>query len=266
LSESLKIAVLVKEVPDTYGDRHLDLETGLADRGASDAVLDEIGGRAVEVAVSYAEANEGTEVVAVTMGPESATKALREALAIGADSAVHVSDEALAGADLGLTAEVLAAAVERLDVDLVLAGNQSTDGLGGVLPAMLAELLGRPHATNLDAIEIAGDGITGTRASDFGAMTLSTPLPAVASITDRLPDARFPSFKGNSAAKKKPLETLTAADLGVAPENPEAPRSILISVAARPPREGGVKITDEGDGGAKIAEFLDQNRLIGEAS
>jgi electron transfer flavoprotein beta subunit len=266
LSEPLKIAVLVKEVPDTYGDRHLDLETGLTDRAGSDAVLDEIGGRAVEVAVSYAEANEGTEVVAVTMGPESATKALREALAIGADSAVHVSDEALAGADLGLTAEVLAAAIRRLGADLVLAGNQSTDGLGGVLPAMLAEHLGRPHATNLDAIEIGAGGITGPRASDFGEISVSAPLPAVASITDRLPDARFPSFKGNSAAKKKPIETLTAADLGVTVEDPQAPRSILISVAARPPREGGTKITDDGTGGTKIAEFLEQNRLIGEPS
>ncbi|MBS1845634.1 MAG: electron transfer flavoprotein subunit beta/FixA family protein [Actinobacteria bacterium] len=258
----MRIAVLVKEVPDTYGERHLDLETGLVDRAASDAVLDEIGGRALEAAVSHAEANAGTEVVALTVGPESAAEALREALAIGADRAVHVTDPQLGGADLGLTAEVLAAAVERLDADLVLAGNQSTDGLGGVIPAMLAELLGRPQATNLDAIGIGAGEVCGTRASDHGTMVVRASLPAVASITDRLPDPRFPSFKSTSAAKKKPIETLAAADLGVAVEDPAAPRSILISVAARPPRAGGMKIDDEGDGGTRIAEFLAQNRLV----
>ncbi|MBS1881223.1 MAG: electron transfer flavoprotein subunit beta/FixA family protein [Actinobacteria bacterium] len=258
----MKIAVLVKQVPDTYEDRHLDLETGLADRGASESVLDEIGGRALEVAVSQAEAADGTEVVAVTVGPESATTALREALAIGADSAVHVVDPELSGADVQLTAEVLAAVVERLGADLVLAGNQSTDGLGGVVPAILAELLERPAATNLDAIEIGADGVSGRRASDHGAISLTAPLPAVASITDRLPDPRFPNFKSTSAAKKKPIENLSLADLGVAAEDPSMPRSILVSVAARPPRNGGVKINDEGDGGTRIAEFLEQNRLV----
>jgi electron transfer flavoprotein beta subunit len=260
----VKIVVLVKEVPDTYGDRELDLETGLADREASDAVLDEIGGRALEVAVSYAEEHDGTEVVAVTMGPESAADALRQALAIGADSAVHVTDPSLLGADIQLTAEVLAAVVTRLGADLVLTGNQSTDGLGGVIPAVIAELLDRPQATNLDAVEISGEGITGNRASDYGAMRIATPLPAIVSITDRLPEARFPNFKSVSAAKKKPIEVLSAADLGVSPDDPSVSHSILVSVAARPPRTGGVKLTDDGEGGAKIAEFLEQSGLVAE--
>lgn len=258
----MKIVVLVKQVPDTYGERALDLETGLVDRGASEAVLDEIDGRALEVAVAHAERRDGTEVVAATVGPEPAAAVLREALAIGADSALHVAGPELAGADIGLTATVLAAVVTRLGADLVLAGNQSTDGLGGVVPAILAELLGWPHATNLDAIEIAADGVTGSRASDHGAMRLAAPLPAVVSVTDRLPTARFPSFKSVSAAKKKPLETIVTADLGVSAGDPEAPRSILVAVAARPPRGGGVKITDEGDAGARIAEFLEQSRLV----
>jgi electron transfer flavoprotein beta subunit len=258
----VKIVVLIKEVPDTYGDRELDLETGLADRGASEAVLDEIGERALEVAVSYAEEHDGTEVVAATVGPESATTTLRQALAIGADRAVHVVDPELLGADIQLTAEVLAAVVTHLGAELVLTGNQSTDGLGGVIPAIIAELLGRSHATNLDAIEISEGGISGTRAFDHGAMQLTAPLPAIVSITDRLPDARFPSFKNVSAAKKKPIETLSLADLGVTAEDPTVPRSILVSVAARPPRTGGVKITDEGDGGTKIAEFLEQHRIV----
>ncbi len=130
----MKIFVLVKEVPDTYGDRTLNLETGLADRGAGDVVLDEITERALEVALSYADKNEGTEVVALTMAPESATASVRRALAIGAASAIHIVDEQLVGADLGLTAEVLAAAIRRGAPDLVITGNLSTDGAGGVLP------------------------------------------------------------------------------------------------------------------------------------
>ncbi len=259
----MKIVVLVKEVPDTYGDRALDLETGLTDRGASEAVLDENDGRALEVAVSYAEQHAGTEVVAATVGPETATATLRQALAIGADRAVHVLDPQLLGADILLTAEVLAAVVTRLGADLVVTGNQSTDGLGGVIPAAIAELLSRPHATNLDAIEIsAEEGITGTRASDHGAMQLSEPLPAIVSITERLPEARFPSFKSVSAAKKKPIETLSLADLGIIAEDPSVPRSILVSVSARPRRAAGVKVTDDGDGGNQIAEFLEQSRLV----
>ncbi|HWV48506.1 MAG TPA: electron transfer flavoprotein subunit beta, partial [Microbacterium sp.] len=137
----MKIFVLVKEVPDTYGDRKLNLETGLADRAAGDVVLDEITERALEVALGYADKNEGTDVVALSMAPESSTASVRRALAIGAGSAVHIADEQLVGADLGLTAEVLAAAIRRGEPDLVITGNLSTDGSAGVIPAMLAEHL-----------------------------------------------------------------------------------------------------------------------------
>src|SRR5690606_901550 len=153
----MKIIVLVKEVPDTYGDRKLSLETGLADRGASEAVLDEIGERALEVALSYADKNADTEVVVVSMSPESAAATVRKGLAMGAASAVQVADEALVGADLGLTAEVLSAALERTGYDLVIAGNLSTDGSGGVLPAMVAERLGVPLVSALTSVEIAAD-------------------------------------------------------------------------------------------------------------
>lgn len=193
----MKIVVLVKEVPDTYGDRRLNLETGLADRAASEAVTDEIGERTLDVAVSYVEKNVGTEVVVLTAGPETAVTSLRKALAIGADTAVHVLDDELLVADVGLTAEVLAAALKRVSPDLVVAGNQSTDGSGGVIPAMLAELLGLPHATNLAAVEIATDGVTGTRVSDGGSLDVTATLPAIISVTERLPDARFPNFKAS---------------------------------------------------------------------
>ncbi len=258
----MKIYVLVKEVPDTYGDRKLDLETGLADRGAGEVVLDEITERALEVALSYADKNQGTEVVALSMAPESATASIRRALAIGAASAVHVVDEELRGADLGLTAEVLAAAIRRGEPDLVITGNLSTDGSGGMIPAMLAEHLGYAQATSLSAVEIDQDQVTGTRTADAGSQPITAALPAVISITEALPDARFPNFKGIMAAKKKPLEVLSLADLGVSADPAVAPRSIMVSVAEKPPRAAGVKITDEGDAAAQLVEFLAQNRLV----
>jgi electron transfer flavoprotein beta subunit len=257
----MKIVVLVKEVPDTYGDRKLSLETGLADRGASETVLDEIGERALEVALSYADKNPGTEVVVLSMAPESASATVRKGLAMGAASAVQVIDEGLLGADLGLTAEVLAAAVRRTGFDLVIAGNQSTDGTGGVIPAMVAEILDVPSATYLSAVEISDDAVSGTRASDGATMQVTAPLPAVISITEALPDARFPNFKGIMAAKKKPFETLSLAELEIDPHDPDASRSIVIALSEKPPREAGVKIVDEGDAGQKLAEFLIQNRL-----
>jgi electron transfer flavoprotein beta subunit len=257
----MKIIVLVKEVPDTYGDRKLDLETGLADRGAGDVVIDEIGERSLEVALSFADKNADSEVVMVSMAPESAATTLRKGLAMGATSAVQVADEALRGADLGLTAEVLAAAIERTGFDLVIAGNLSTDGTGGVLAAMVAELLGVPHATSLTSIDIAADSVTGVRMTEIGRMQVSAPLPAVVSITEALPDARFPNFKGIIAAKKKPFELLSLADLGIDPDAPEAARSIVIGIAQKPARDAGVKITDEGDAGEQLADFLLKNRL-----
>ena len=258
----MKIFVLVKEVPDTYGDRKLNLETGLADRGAGDVVLDEITERALEVALSYAGRNEGTEVVALSMAPESSTASVRRALAIGAGSAVHIADEQLVGADLGLTAEVLAAAIRRGAPDLVITGNLSTDGSAGVIPAMLAEHLGFAQATALSAVEITAESVSGTRAADAGSQPVSASLPAVISITEALPDARFPNFKGIMAAKKKPLEVLSLADLGVSADPGGAPRTIMTSVAEKPPRAAGVKITDEGDAAQQLVDFLVQNRLV----
>jgi electron transfer flavoprotein beta subunit len=258
----MKIIVLVKEVPDTYGDRKLDLETGLADRGASETVLDEIGERALEVALSYADANAGTEVVVMSMAPESAAATIRKGLAMGAGSAVQIVGEELRGADLGLTAEVLAAAVRRAGFDLVITGNLSTDGVGGVLPAMLAELLGVPQLTALSAVEITASSVSGTRASDGGSMRVSAELPAVISITEALPDARFPNFKGIMAAKKKPFETVSPADLGVVADDPAVARSIMTAIAEKPPRQSGVKIVDEGDAAQKLADFLVENRLV----
>lgn len=258
----MKIAVLIKEVPDTGEDRLLDLETGLADRAASEVVLDEIGERTLEVALKHADANPGTDITVLTMGPESAQATLRKALAMGAADAVHINDEELIGADLVLTAQVLAAALRRGNYDLILTGNMSTDGSAGMLPVMLAELLDLPAATSLSSVDIADGAISGSRELDGAAAQVNAPLPAVASITEALPDARFPNFKGIMAAKKKPLEVLSLDDLGVSADPAAAPRTIMTTVAEKPPRAAGVKITDEGDAAAQLVEFLVQNRLV----
>ena len=258
----MKIVVLVKEVPDTYGDRKLSLETGLADRAASETVIDEIGERSLEVALSYADKNADAEVVVLSMAPAGSAATVRKGLAMGAGSAVHVADEGLVGADLGLTAEVLAAAIRRTGFDLVITGNLSTDGSGGVMAAMIAELLDVPNVTALNTVQIADGTVSGERASDGATMQVSAELPAVISITERLPDARFPNFKGIMAAKKKPFETVTLEDLGVEPEDPAASRSIVLALSEKPPRQAGTKIVDEGDAGEKLAEFLVQNRLV----
>ena len=257
----MRIVVLVKEVPDTYGDRELDLETGLVDRGAGDMVLDEISERALEVALAHADAHPGAEVTTLTMASQKAVTSVRKALAMGAASAVHVADERLRGADLGLTAEVLAATIARGPFDLVIAGNQSTDGAGGVLPTMIAERLGVASLTSLVSVELTETSVRGARRTDTGTATVSAALPAVISITEALPDARFPNFKGIMAAKKKPLEEVSLDSLGIDAERVDTPRAIMLAVAERPPPAGCVKNTDEGDAGAQLATFLMKNQL-----
>ena len=257
----MKIIVLVKEVPDTYEDRTIDLETGLAARADSAAVIDEVGERALEAALSYADANADTEITVLTLAPEGATASIRKALAMGAHRAVHVVDDGLRGADLGRTAEALAAAITRDSYDLVLAGNQSTDGAAGLVPAMIAERLGLPVLGELRSLEVSATAVEGGRAIEGGEQVLRADLPAVVSVTEALHEARFANFKGIVAAKKKPLDVLSLADLGVTGDELAAPRSILLSVAKRPPRAAGTKITDQGDAGEQLAEFLLSNRL-----
>lgn len=259
----MKIIVLVKQVPDTYDERKLDPATGILDRAASEPIIDEVAERAIEVALRYKDANKATEVVLLSMGPTSVTAALRKGLSLGADSAVHVLDDALAGADLGRTAAVLAAALTKSGFDLIIAGNESTDGRGGVLPAMVAEHLRLPHLTCLDSVEIAGDRVSGVRGTDNGSMSIHAPLPAVISITERSPEVRFPNFKGILSAKKKPLTVLSLADLGIAQDALEAAgRSVVMSTTERPARTAGTKIVDDGNAGVQLADFLAAGHLI----
>ena len=258
----MKIAVLAKQVPDTWSDRRINLETGRLDRAASESVPDEINERALEAALRYKDANPGTEVILLSMGPEGTDKSLRKLLAMGADSAVLVSDEALAGSDMVQTARVLAAGVRRIAPDLLLAGNEATDGRGGMVPAMVAEILGWPVLPGLDEVAITDGSVAGTAQVDGGALRLSAGFPAAASLTERCAEARFPNFKGIMQAKKKPMEVLTLAELGIAagPAAAQA-RSEMVSAAARPAKQAGPKVHDDGTAARQLADFLAGRRL-----
>jgi electron transfer flavoprotein beta subunit len=261
----MNIVVLVKQVPDTYSERKLSDADHTLDREAADAVLDEINERAVEEALLIKEA-QGGEVTVVSVGPDRATEAIRKALSMGADAAIHVSDESLHGADVLQTAKVLAKAVGKVEnVDLVLAGNESTDGVAGAVPSIVAELLGLAQLTHARKVELDGTTVKVEReTADEGLTKLEANLPALVSVTEKINEPRYPSFKGIMAAKKKPVQTLTVADLGVdAGEVGLANAwSEVLEAAPKPPRSGGQKAEDEGDGGTKIAEYLVAQKLI----
>lgn len=257
----MKIAVLVKQVPDTGEQRSLDPATGTLDR-TGENLLDEINERALEVALRHKDANKGTEVVVVSMGPDNLAKGLRKALAMGADAAVHVLDGGLAGADAGRTAEVLAAVVHRIGADLVVAGNESTDGRGGVVPAMIAERLSLPLLSAVDTVEISTGGVVGERGTETGSLRARVPLPAVISVTERCAEARFPTFKGILTAKRKPLTVMTAAELGPLPGSGTAARSVVVSTVRSPARTAGRRIVADGNAGTELAQFLRSGRLI----
>jgi electron transfer flavoprotein beta subunit len=258
----VKIIVLIKQVPDTYGERRLTPE-GRADRDASDPVIDETTERALEVALQLKDADKSTEVVVLSMGPSSVTASLRKALSMGADSALHVFDDSLTGSDLGWTAVALAAAIRSVGgYDLIVAGNESTDGRGGVIPAMLAEHLGLRHLGSLGKIEIT-DAVRGEQATESGTIRVHAELPAIISVTESADEARFPNFKGIMTAKKKPLSVVSLGDLGVDRATLDGlAQSVVVSVTERPARQGGRKIIDDGTAAVELAEFLVAGRLL----
>jgi electron transfer flavoprotein beta subunit len=260
----MNIVVLIKQVPDTYSERKLDESDYTLDRAAADAVLDEINERAVEEALKLKEAGDA-EVTVLCMGPDRATDAIRKALSMGADKAVHVSDEALHGSCAVQTAKALATVIGTLgEVDLVLAGNEASDGTIGAVPSMIAEVLGLPDLTHARTITVNGSTVTVERETDDALTTLQASLPAVVSVGEKINEPRYPSFKGIMAAKKKPVTTMTLADAGIdAGEVGLANATSTVTDATpRPPREAGQVVTDEGDGAAKLVEYLVGQKLI----
>ncbi|WP_336923060.1 electron transfer flavoprotein subunit beta/FixA family protein [Aquipuribacter sp. SD81] len=262
----MKIVVCVKHVPDAQADRTFAADT-TTDREAVDGLLSELDEYAVEEAVRLKESGDlgdDVEVVALTVGPDDARDALKKALQMGADSAVHVSDEAVHGSDAVGTSLVLAKALERLGADLVLTGMASTDGAMGVVPAMVAERLGLPQVTYAAEVTVSGSTVRIRRDGDASTETVEASLPALVSVTDQINEPRYPSFKGIMAAKKKPVEELTLADLGVdaGEVGLDAAWTTALEAEARPPKQAGTVVTDEGDGATRLVEFLATQRLV----
>jgi electron transfer flavoprotein beta subunit len=266
----MNIVVLVKYVPDATADRRFEADNTV-DRVDVDALLSELDEYAVEQALQIKEkrAEEEIEVTALTVGPEKAADAVRKALQMGADKGVHVIDDAIAGSDAIATSLVLAKAIEKLGaekpVDLVVGGLASTDAGLSVVPAMLAERLGLPQVTLASVVETQGNQVRIKRDTDVATEVVGGTMPLVLSVTDQSGEARYPSFKGIMAAKKKPLETWSLADLGVDASQVGLAASwcVVEETAARPPRTAGEIVKDEDGSGAKaLADFLASKKFI----
>lgn len=259
----MKIAVCVKQVPDTWAEKKLDPADKTLDRESVDGVMNELDEYAVEEALQIAEANSG-EVVVVTVGPDKATDTVRKALSMGANAAIHVIDPALHGSDALGTSLTLAKVLEGRDFDLVIFGSESTDARMSVVPAMVAERLGVAQLTFANNVEVAGSEVTIKRQTEYGYDEVAGATPAVISVVEKINEPRYPSFKGIMAAKKKPVETLTLADIGVdaAAVGLAGAASEVVEFADAPPRAAGTVVTDEGNGGAQIADYLSAQKFI----
>ncbi|MEZ0092958.1 electron transfer flavoprotein subunit beta [Streptacidiphilus sp. EB129] len=260
---SLRIVVCVKYVPDATGDRRF-ADDNTTDRDSVDGLLSELDEYGVEQALRIAEASGDAEVTVLTVGPDDAKDALRKALSMGADKAVHVNDEDIHGTDVIGTSLVLAKALERTGFDLVVCGMASTDGTMGVVPALLAERLGVPQVTLLSEVSVEGTVVRGRRDGDGATELLEASLPAVVSVTDQSGEARYPSFKGIMAAKKKPVQGFDLDDLGIGAEEVglAGAWTVVDAVAARAARTAGTVVKDEGEGGRQLAEYLAAQKFI----
>ena len=259
----MKIVVCVKHVPDAQGDRSFSADT-TTDREAVDGLLSELDEYAVEEAVKLAEAGDDVEVTVLTVGPDDARDAIKKALQMGADAGVHVNDPAIHGSDAAGTSLVLARALQKLEHDLVLTGMASTDGSMGVVPAMVSERLGLPQVTYAAEVTLEGSQVTIRRDGDLSSETITASLPALVSVTDQVNEPRYPSFKGIMAAKKKPVQTWTLADIGVdaSEVGTDAAWARAVSFEARPPKQAGTVVVDEGDGGVELVDFLVSHKLV----
>ena len=259
----MKVAVCVKQVPDTWAEKRLRAEDSLLDRDGADGVMNELDEYAVEQALQIAEAA-GGEVVVVTMGPERAAETVRKALSMGADSGLHIVDEALQGSDAIATATALASSLKDRGFDLIVFGSESTDARMSVVPAMVAEILGIAQLTFAQKVSVDGSAVSIERVTDYGYDNVTAAMPAVISVVEKINEPRYPSFKGIMAAKKKPVETIGVADLALDPGSvgTRAAWSTVADFAARPAKAAGVVVSDAGDGGVKIADFLAEQKFI----
>jgi len=263
----LKIAVLVKEVPDAAVTKRIDPSTGRMDR-SGEKNLNPYDTHAIEAAMQIKEggAVQVDEVVAVTMGPESAVRALHKAVSLGADRSVHLTDPALAGSDVAATGYALAQVLEAEGPDLVLLGQQSDDGECYTIGAVVAEHLGMPSLTQVIAMEVSSEGVKCERQAEYGYDTVQVDFPAVISVGDAINEPRYPSLKAIMGAKKKPLEKVAAGDVGIDTSRVGADGSQVQcgSFKAPPSKAAGQIIEDEDTNETveKIIAWLDERKLI----
>jgi len=259
----VNVAVCVKQIPDTAMPPALDPRDHTLVREGK-LIMDESDSYGVEMGLQLVEAAGGGEVSLVSMAPNSATSGLRTALATGAVKAILVSDPVLAGSDALGTAKVLAAAIARLAPDLVLAGTESTDGYVGTTPVQVAELLGWPSVSFAKHVEISDGLLRVQRQTEAGYEEVTCPLPAVVTVTSGVVEPRYPSFKGIAAAKSKPVEELTVADLGLDPSQVgfAGARQQVISVEVSEARKAGEIVVDAGDAHERVISFLEQLKIL----
>jgi electron transfer flavoprotein beta subunit len=258
----MRIAVCVKHVPDATVHKRLDPQTKRLDRSGEGA-LNPTDLQAVEEALRIKE-SQGGDVVLVSLGPAKALDSLRKGLAMGADRALLVSDDAAAGSDLVATTAALAAALERESPDLVLFGQASSDGDGAVLGAAVADRLRRPLVTQVAELTVEEGTLTGKRQTEHGYDVIRAPLPAVVAVSDAINEPRYPSLKGIMGAKSKPQETLTLADLGVDPTSAgeNGSKTTVRELGPPPSRGDQVKIEDDGSAPQKILDYLVERKLV----
>ena len=256
----MKIAVCVKHVPE--GPARLDPSSKRLDRSGEGA-LNHFDANAVEEALRL-KGDSDTEVVAFSLGPLGALDSVRKALALGADRAVLVSDDAAAGSDLVATSRLLAAALAKEEADLVLFGQQASDADGAVLWAAVAERLGRPVVSQAMELSLDGDSARVKRQTEFGYDTLEAPLPAVVAVSDAINEPRYPSLKGIMGAKKKPQDVLSLAELGIdaAEVGESGSRTTVLALGDPPARADARRIEDDGNAAQAIVDFLAEKRLV----
>ncbi|MEX0593000.1 MAG: electron transfer flavoprotein subunit beta/FixA family protein [Nitriliruptoraceae bacterium] len=261
----MKVIVPIKRVPDTAGDKPIDPETRTVDRDAVESILCPVNEFSIEEAVRLKE-NLGAEVTVLLVGPESAQSVVRKALSYGLDGAIQVTDDGIAGSDALGTARVIAKALESIEFDVVIFGNQSTDARTSLVPAAVAELLDLPSLTYARFLEIEGETITVHREHEEGYDVATAKLPAVVSVVEAINEPRYPSFKGIMAAKSKPLDVKSLADLGVEPEQvgAGAAAATMYAFEPRPPKEPGTIVEDDGSGSAasQLAQWMTDKKFI----
>jgi electron transfer flavoprotein beta subunit len=259
----MNIVVLVKQVPDTWAERKLNDGDKTLDRASVDVVMNEIDEYAVEEALRIKEA-QGGEVTILTMGPERAIETIRKALSMGADKAVHLTDEALKGSDAVQTSYALSEVLKTLEYDLVIVGSEATDSRMAIMGALLSERLGQPQLTGARKVTAEGGTVKIERQTDDGYAVVEAATPAIISVVEKINEPRYPSFKGIMAAKSKPLSTLSVGDAGLdaALVGLATAPSQVVEFSTKPPRQAGQIVKDEGDGGSKVAEFLASQKFV----